>query len=213
MACQSARVSAPNRKVFDEVAGLATEPRNPRTMDLDRLATRAVLERINAEVRKIVAQKDMEKILHENGVFPAGGGTPEQLQELIRKDFVWTVVERSKGEYDFSAYDRLLDSLDARGIRALFILDYRNTVLKLIRPGVTTKAILEDARLAMEPVLLRTKFSKPIYEQAARKMVTTGGGILSHPVGMAGHDDGPYNRDVLKDPNSLRPGTKLMLPD
>jgi len=50
----------------------------------------------------------------------------------------------------------------------------------------------------MEPVLQRTKFSKPVYEQAARKMVETGGGTLSHPVGLAVHDDGPYNRDVLK---------------
>lgn len=79
-----------------------------------------------------------------------------------------------------------------------FVLDYRNTVLKLIRPGITTKAIYEQARLAMEPVLQRAKFSKPVYEQAARKMVETGGGTLSHPVGMAVHDDGPYNRDVLK---------------
>ena len=79
-----------------------------------------------------------------------------------------------------------------------FVLDYRNTVLKLIRPGITTKAILEQARLAMGPVLQRTKFSKPAYEQAARKLVETGGGTLSHPVGMAVHDDGPYNRDVLK---------------
>ncbi len=79
-----------------------------------------------------------------------------------------------------------------------FVLDYRNTVLKLIRPGITTKAILEQARLAIEPVLQRTKFSKPVYEQAARKMVETGGGTLSHPVGMAVHDDGPYNRGVLK---------------
>ena len=79
-----------------------------------------------------------------------------------------------------------------------FVLDYRNAVLKLIRPGITTKAIIEQARLAIEPVLQRTKFSKPVYEQAARKMVTTGGGTLSHPVGLAVHDDGPYNRDVLK---------------
>jgi len=79
-----------------------------------------------------------------------------------------------------------------------FVLDYRNTVLKLIRPGITTKAILEQARTAMEPVLQRTRFSKPVYEQAARKMVETGGGTLSHPVGLAVHDDGPYNRDVLK---------------
>jgi len=48
-AWHSARVSAPNRKVFDEVKGLATEQRNPRTMELDRLPTRAVLERINDE--------------------------------------------------------------------------------------------------------------------------------------------------------------------
>jgi N-acetylmuramic acid 6-phosphate etherase len=48
-------VSAPNRKVFDEVAGLATEQRNPRTMDLDRLATRAVLERINDEDQTVAA--------------------------------------------------------------------------------------------------------------------------------------------------------------
>ena len=79
-----------------------------------------------------------------------------------------------------------------------FVLDYRNVVLKLIRPGITTKAIYEQARVAMEPVLQRTKFSKPVYEQAARKMVATGGGTLSHPVGLAVHDDGPYNRDVLK---------------
>jgi Xaa-Pro aminopeptidase len=79
-----------------------------------------------------------------------------------------------------------------------FVLDYRNAVLKLIRPGVTTKSIYEQARAAMEPVLQRTRFSKPVYEQAARKMVETGGGTLSHPVGLAVHDDGPYNRDVLK---------------
>jgi len=46
-------VSAPNRKVFDEVKGLATEQRNPRTMELDRLPTRAVLERINDEDRTV----------------------------------------------------------------------------------------------------------------------------------------------------------------
>jgi len=63
-ACQSARVSAPNRKVFDEVAGLATEQRNPRTMDLDRLATRAVLERINDEDQTVagVVRGEIEHI-------------------------------------------------------------------------------------------------------------------------------------------------------
>ena len=48
---------------------------------------RAVVERIHGEVRRIVAQQDMENRLHKSGVFPAGGGSPDQLAELIRKDF------------------------------------------------------------------------------------------------------------------------------
>ncbi|MEP7339084.1 MAG: aminopeptidase P family protein [Acidobacteriota bacterium] len=79
-----------------------------------------------------------------------------------------------------------------------FVLEYRNTVLKLIRPGITSKEIIDQARVAITPVLERTKFSKPVYEQAARKMVETSGGTLSHPVGLAVHDDGPYNRGPLK---------------
>lgn len=79
-----------------------------------------------------------------------------------------------------------------------FVLEYRNAVLKFIRPGVATKEIYEQAKVAIAPVLARTKFSKPVYEQAARKMIETGGGTLSHPVGLAVHDDGPYNRGTLK---------------
>ncbi|NOT63388.1 MAG: M24 family metallopeptidase [Acidobacteria bacterium] len=79
-----------------------------------------------------------------------------------------------------------------------FVLEYRNAVLKLIRPGITSKEIYEQAKAAIAPVLARTKFSKPVYEQAARKMIETGGGTLSHPVGLAVHDDGPYNRGPLK---------------
>ena len=48
---------------------------------------RAVVDRLNGEVRKIVSQKDVENTLHASGVFPGGGGTPEQLHELVRKDF------------------------------------------------------------------------------------------------------------------------------
>jgi Xaa-Pro aminopeptidase len=79
-----------------------------------------------------------------------------------------------------------------------FVLEYRNVVLKLVRPGITTKEIYDQARVAMAPVMARTRWSRPVYEQAARKMVETGGGTLSHPVGLAVHDDGPYNRGPLK---------------
>ncbi len=78
------------------------------------------------------------------------------------------------------------------------ILEYHKIVLGLIRPGVTTDEILASARELMEPVLTRTAFSKPSYERAARKMVETGGGVLSHPVGMAVHDDGRYRDGPLQ---------------
>lgn len=45
---------------------------------------------------------------------------------FIRMDFHWASIEKKKGEYDFEAYDELVDSLARRGIRALFILDYGN---------------------------------------------------------------------------------------
>ncbi len=73
-----------------------------------------------------------------------------------------------------------------------FVLAYRNEILKRIRPAVTPKQIQEEARLAMDTVFSKTRFSKPIYEQAAKKLVETGGGVFSHPVGMAVHDDGGY---------------------
>src|SRR6266700_5701383 len=40
----------------------------------------------------------------------------------IRMDFTWGGIERKKGEYDFAAYDRLLQTLEPHGIRAIFIL-------------------------------------------------------------------------------------------
>ncbi len=45
---------------------------------------------------------------------------------FIRMDFHWAGIEKSRGEYDFKAYDELVDSLATKNIRALFILDYGN---------------------------------------------------------------------------------------
>src|SRR5215471_13458236 len=44
----------------------------------------------------------------------------------IRMDLSWTGTEPKPGQYDFSPYDRLLAQLEARGLRAIFILDYGN---------------------------------------------------------------------------------------
>lgn len=75
------------------------------------------------------------------GAFPDGLGVnihftdprPGEMEMLagagfkwIRTDFAWAGTEHHKGEFDFSAYDRLISSLDAHHIRPIFILDYSN---------------------------------------------------------------------------------------
>ncbi len=94
-----------------------------------------------------------------------------------------------------------------------FVLEYRNAVMKQIRPGVTSAQILEQAKQAMEPVFARWKFSKPIYEKAARELVNRGGGVLSHPVGLTVHDDGAYNRGPLRPGHVFSIDPQLRVPE
>lgn len=93
-----------------------------------------------------------------------------------------------------------------------FVLEYRNAVLTRIRPGVTPQQIMDEARLAMDPVFAKTKFSKPAYEQAARRLVETGGGVFSHTVGMAVHDVGSY-RTGLKPGHVFSIDPQLRVPE
>ncbi|MCS7303918.1 MAG: cellulase family glycosylhydrolase [Thermoguttaceae bacterium] len=44
----------------------------------------------------------------------------------IRMDLSWAATEPRKGQYDFSAYDRLMEVLQKHQLRALLILDYHN---------------------------------------------------------------------------------------
>jgi Xaa-Pro aminopeptidase len=78
------------------------------------------------------------------------------------------------------------------------VLEFHKAVLSRIRPGVTATQIHDEAKKAIEPVLARTNFSKPIYEKAARTLVEQGGGVFSHTVGMAVHDVGGYRNGPLK---------------
>ena len=94
-----------------------------------------------------------------------------------------------------------------------FVLLYRNTVMQRIRPGLTPAQIQEQAKAAMEPVFARTRFSKPIYEQAAHNLVDGGGGIFSHPVGMAVHDDGDYANGPLKPGQVFSIDPQLRVPE
>jgi Xaa-Pro aminopeptidase len=79
-----------------------------------------------------------------------------------------------------------------------FVLEFHKAVLSRIRPGVTAAQIHDEAKKAMEPVFARMKFSKSIYEKAARTLVESGGGVFSHTVGMAVHDVGGYRNGPLK---------------
>ncbi len=78
-----------------------------------------------------------------------------------------------------------------------FVLIYHDLTLSIIKPGMTTEQIMAELTSKMEPILNKTKFSKRRYRKAAEKMVETGGGVLSHSVGMAVHDVGNYRKGPL----------------
>lgn len=46
--------------------------------------------------------------------------------KTIRMDIVWSSIEKNKGVYDFSQYDKLVNELDKNKMNILFILDYSN---------------------------------------------------------------------------------------
>jgi Xaa-Pro aminopeptidase len=94
-----------------------------------------------------------------------------------------------------------------------FVLEFHKAVMSRIRPGVTATQIHDEAKKAMEPVFARTKFSKPIYEAAARRLVETGGGVFSHTVGMAVHDVGTYRNGPLKPGQVFSVDPQLRVPE
>ncbi|HEV2801264.1 MAG TPA: Xaa-Pro peptidase family protein [Pyrinomonadaceae bacterium] len=84
-----------------------------------------------------------------------------------------------------------------------FYLECYQAILKHIRPGVTPQVIKQDALKDMQQALQRTRFSKPIYESAARNFVESYGRgatnartSLGHWIGMATHDVGQYGEPL-----------------
>lgn len=67
---------------------------------------------------------------------------------IIRYDMLWEQVERTKGTYDFSAFDRLVAQMLRRGIRPLFILDYGNRLYGADFSVRTSEARAAFARFA-----------------------------------------------------------------
>jgi polysaccharide biosynthesis protein PslG len=48
--------------------------------------------------------------------------------KFIRMDFDWQEIERKKGTYDWKAYDELTANLEKRGMGAIYIFDYSNSL-------------------------------------------------------------------------------------
>ena len=61
----------------------------------------------------------------------------------VRTDLTWSAIEQSPGVYDWSNYDTLIDALQSRGMRALLILDYGNTLYtgSFTTPPTTSAAV------------------------------------------------------------------------
>ena len=92
-----------------------------------------------------------------------------------------------------------VNGIFTRAQRALygFIVEYHQTLLRLIRPGAFPKDILDAAADEMRPVLEKTTFAEPHHARAARTALEFRG-HLSHPVGMAVHDVGEYRAGKLE---------------
>ena len=84
-----------------------------------------------------------------------------------------------------------------------FYLACYKAILKSIRPGLTAGAIKQTAVSDMDRALAAARFSKPIYQNAARSFVenykrgmNSPYASLGHWVGMATHDVGPYGEPL-----------------
>lgn len=72
-----------------------------------------------------------------------------------------------------------------------FMVEYHKVLLSKIRPGVTPEQVMDEAAVAMREIWATWPFSKEVYREGARRTLEFRG-HLSHPVGLAVHDDGSY---------------------
>jgi Xaa-Pro aminopeptidase len=93
-----------------------------------------------------------------------------------------------------------------------FIVAYHEALLRRLRPGVTREQVQEEAAADMADVVERTRFSKPIYEAAARRALVFPH-HLSHPVGMAVHDVGHYRGRPMEPGLVLTVDPQLIIPE
>src|SRR5260370_40976555 len=90
----------------------------------------------------------------------------------VRMDFVWAETEKARGRYDFSAYDRLLESLRPYDIGALLILDYANPIYDHGAPPRTegSRRAFADWAAAAARHFARRRVIWEIYNEPNNKM-------------------------------------------
>jgi len=72
-----------------------------------------------------------------------------------------------------------------------FIVEYHKILLGFIGPGITPEEVHHHASCEGRSLVETWRWSKPIYQQAALRVLEFNG-HCSHSVGMAVHDDGQY---------------------
>ncbi|HES77169.1 MAG TPA: M24 family metallopeptidase, partial [bacterium] len=77
-----------------------------------------------------------------------------------------------------------------------YIVAYHKVLLSILRPGVTPGQVMDEAAEVMRGIWESWLFSKESHREGARRTLEFRG-HLSHPVGMAVHDDGDYTRRPL----------------
>ena len=105
----------------------------------------------------------------------------------VRMDFVWAETEKARGRYDFSAYDRLLESLRPFDIGALLILDYANPIYDHGAPPRTegTRKAFADWAAAAARHFAGRRVIWEIYNEPNNKMFWKPQPDVSEYVGLA----------------------------
>ena len=93
-----------------------------------------------------------------------------------------------------------------------FMVAYHRALLRHLRPGVTREQVQEEAAADMAPIVERTRWSKGIYADAARRSLVFPH-HLSHPVGMAVHDVGHYRGRIMEPGLVLTVDPQLIIPE
>jgi hypothetical protein len=73
--------------------------------------------------------------------------------KFIRMDYQWAGIEKTRGQYDFAPWDRLLAACEKVGIRPMYILDYSNPLYDKNESPRSDEGIAAFARWAAASVV------------------------------------------------------------